>query len=118
MNLYMFDVDETLEVSGGLVKLSQLVNLRNQGHIIGLCGNWAVVTEYVVNWHLIISLVGPFKMSKYDFLKSVKKHVYVDKYIMVGNKNPFNAPVSDEEETLNASWEFVEEKNFKEGLPK
>ena len=44
MVVYAFDVDETLEVSKGPVKLSDLVKLREHGHIVGLCGNWAMVT--------------------------------------------------------------------------
>lgn len=39
MVVYAFDVDETLEVSKGPVKLSDLVTLREHGHIVGLCGN-------------------------------------------------------------------------------
>jgi hypothetical protein len=41
MVVYAFDVDETLEVSNGPVKLLDLAKLREQGHIVGLCGNWA-----------------------------------------------------------------------------
>jgi hypothetical protein len=37
--VYAFDVDETLEVSKGPVKLADLVTLREHGHIVGLCGN-------------------------------------------------------------------------------
>ncbi len=40
MAVYAFDVDDTLEVSEGPVKLSDLVDLREHGHIVGLCGNW------------------------------------------------------------------------------
>ena len=44
MRLYAFDVDDTLELSGGPVRLSDVVRLRRDGHIVGLCGNWAIVT--------------------------------------------------------------------------
>jgi len=39
MAVYAFDVDEPLEVSKGPPKLVDLVNLREHGHIVGLCGN-------------------------------------------------------------------------------
>jgi hypothetical protein len=38
MRVYAFDVDETLEVSTGPVQLFDLVQLREHGHIVGLCG--------------------------------------------------------------------------------
>ena len=44
MVVYAFDVDETLEISKGPVKMVDLVKLREHGHIVGLCGNWAMVT--------------------------------------------------------------------------
>ena len=53
MAVYAFDVDETLEVSKGPVKLVDLVKLREHGHIVGLCGNWAMVTLHCPDWHLI-----------------------------------------------------------------
>ena len=59
MVLYAFDVDETLEVSKGPVKLFDLVKLREHGHIVGLCGNWAMVTLHYPDWHHICSFVGP-----------------------------------------------------------
>ena len=59
MVVYAFDVDETLEVSKGPVKLFDLVKLREHGHIVGLCGNWAMVTLHCPDWHHICSFVGP-----------------------------------------------------------
>jgi len=43
MAIYAFDVDESLEVSKSLLKLVDLINLREHGHIVGLCtgiGRW------------------------------------------------------------------------------
>jgi len=114
MNIYMFDVDETLEVSGGPVKFNQLVSLREHGHILGLCGNWAMVTNYVQGWHTLFSLVSVFKGRKYEYLEMVKKHIPADRYIMVGNEFPSNAPYSDKGEAELAGWEFIHEKDFAE----
>ena len=50
MVVYAFDVDDTLEVSNGPVKLADLVKLREAGHIVGLCGNWAMVTQHRPGW--------------------------------------------------------------------
>jgi hypothetical protein len=37
MKLYAFDVDDTLEISNGPVRLADIQALRNSGHIVGLC---------------------------------------------------------------------------------
>ena len=117
MILYMFDVDETLEVSYGPVTLGQLMRLRNQGHIIGLCGNWGLFVNVVKNWHILISVLGAWPgMRKHEFLTHVKVLIPADRYIMIGNVNPSNAPYSDRDEALIAGWEFIEEKDFKDGL--
>ena len=64
MAVYAFDVDETLEVSQGPVKLSDLVKLREHGHIVGLCGNWGMVTLHCPDWHHICSFVGGHAASR------------------------------------------------------
>lgn len=115
--LYMFDVDETLEVSHGPIKLSQLVNLFNQGHIIGLCGNWGLFVNVVQDWHRVISVMGCWPgQRKHEFLREAKRIIPADRYIMIGNVNPSNAPYSDRDEAILARWEFIEEKDFLEGL--
>lgn len=69
--LYVFDVDETLEVSNGPVSVAALRALREQGHIVGLCGNWAVFVRALPDWHRIVSFIGPLQLSKADFLIQV-----------------------------------------------
>ena len=64
VKLYAFDVDETLELSGGPVRLADVVRLRKDGHIVGLCGNWAVVTRSWPEWFEFFSFVGPMLMTK------------------------------------------------------
>ena len=45
MNIYAFDVDDTLDVSGGPISVVSLGGLKSQGHIVGLNGNWAAVSS-------------------------------------------------------------------------
>ena len=47
MKIYAFDVDDTLEVSGGPISILSVGSLKPQGHIVGLNGNWAVVVQTV-----------------------------------------------------------------------
>ena len=51
MKIYAFDVDDTLEVSGGPVSIVSVGSLKAEGHIVGLNGNWAVVVQSVPLWH-------------------------------------------------------------------
>ena len=62
MNIYAFDVDDTLDVSGGPISVVSLGGLKSQGHIVGLNGNWAVVVQSVPLWHSIFSFIGPMEM--------------------------------------------------------
>ncbi len=59
MVLYAFDVDQTLWLSGGPIKLADLMGLRNSGHLLGLCGNFAAVTLRMPEWHYLFSFIGP-----------------------------------------------------------
>jgi len=84
MKIYAFDVDDTLDASGGPVSIMSVRSLRDQGHIVGLNGNWAVIVQAVPLWHRIFSFIGPMEMSKDSFLTQLKK-ILADDYIMVGN---------------------------------
>lgn len=67
MNIYAFDVDETLDVSAGPVSLASIDELKRGGDIVGLSGNWAVVVQTVPLWHRLFSFIGPMEMSKEIF---------------------------------------------------
>ena len=47
MKIYAFDVDDTLEVSGGPIRIGSIDDLKPHGDIRGLNGNWAVVVQTV-----------------------------------------------------------------------
>jgi len=69
MKVYAFDVDETLDISGGPIPLSRVAELRDAGHIVGICGNFAVVTLQVPTWASLFSFIGPMAMTKNVFEK-------------------------------------------------
>ena len=62
--VFAFDVDHTLEVSEGPVTVLALRELVAQGHVVGLCGNWAVFVRAVPDWHRVVSFLGPLGISK------------------------------------------------------
>ena len=78
MKIYAFDVDNTLDVSGGPVSIVSVGSLKPEGHILGLNGNWAVVVQSVPLWHRIFSFIGPMEMSKDIFLDQLRTYIRAD----------------------------------------
>lgn len=124
MIVYAFDVDETLEISAGPVTLQSLMDLRIQGHIVGLCGNWACMTLNVMGWHNLISFVNCVpeywvdgkRADKVDFLKLLKQHVRADDFVMVGNILGVSGASDDQGSAERAGWRFIKESDFAQGV--
>jgi hypothetical protein len=116
-NVYAFDVDETLEVSDGPVAIEALRTLRDEGHVVGLCGNWAVVVRAVPEWHRVVSFLGPFQAPKADFLVQLRLHIPAIDYVMVGN-DPRTGWGNSEDRAAaeEAGWRFIREVDFAAGV--
>ena len=115
MKIYAFDVDDTLEVAGGPVSIATVGDLRDQGHIIGLNGNWATVVQTVSLWHLLFSFIGPMEMSKDVFLNQLKTFIWADDYVMVGNIKGVSGASDDQGAASLAGWRFIKESDFATG---
>lgn len=115
MKIYAFDVDDTLDLSGGPVSIISVRSLRDQGHIVGLNGNWAVIVQTVPLWHRIFSFIGPMEMSKDTFLTQLKTYIRADDYIMVGNIKGVSGASDDEVAADLAGWRFIKESDFAAG---
>jgi hypothetical protein len=115
VKLYAFDVDETLEVSSGPVTIQQVQELRDQGNIVGLCGNWAMVTGKFAAWQLLFSFLGPVGLTKADFLNQLAHYVPADEYVMVGNDPAVKGASEDAEAARLAGWRFIREDDFAAG---
>ncbi|HET9883228.1 MAG TPA: hypothetical protein VFS84_06000 [Candidatus Binatia bacterium] len=115
MKIYAFDVDDTLEVAGGPVSIASVGNLREQGHIVGLNGNWAAVVQTVSVWHRIFSFVGPMEMPKDGFLNQLRTYIKADDYIMVGNIKGVSGASDDQGAANLAGWRFIKESDFASG---
>jgi hypothetical protein len=115
MKLYAFDVDDTLEVSGGPISIASVGDLRDQGHIVGINGNWAVVVKTVSMWHRIFSFIGPMEMSKDSFLNQLKAYIRAEDYIMVGNIKGVSGASDDQGAADLAGWRFIKESEFAAG---
>ena len=115
MKIYAFDVDDTLEVSGGPVSIVSVRGLRPEGHIVGLNGNWAVVVQSVPLWHRIFSFIGPMEMSKDIFLNQLRTYIPADDYVMVGNIKGVSGASDDAGAAKLARWRFIKESDFAAG---
>jgi uncharacterized SAM-dependent methyltransferase len=117
---YAFDFDETLEASGGPVTLKSLMDLRIEGHIVGLCGNWGGFVQRVPGWQHLISffasdcgyLIPDFKAA---YLRRLKQYVTADDYIMVGNELGVTGASDDKGSAERAGWRFIREDAFAAG---
>ena len=114
--LYAFDVDDTLEVSDGPVTVAALRALVDHGHIVGLCGNWAVFVRAIPDWHRVVSFLGPFHVTKADFLVQLRLHVPASDYVMVGNDpSTGRGSSADRAAAEQAGWRFILEASFAAG---
>lgn len=116
MKIYAFDVDETLEVSAGPITFQILADLYKEGHILGLCGNYAMVTRFVDNWHRLFSFIGPMEMTKEAFLLQLRNYVPCEEVVMVGNIKGVTGRSDDEGAAKRAGIRFIKEQDFADGV--
>ena len=117
MRIYAFDVDHTLELSDGPVPLGAIVDLRRTSSaIVGLCGNWGIVTRRVSRWYEIFSFVGPMDIPKADMLRQIRIHCPADDYVMVGNDPRLYGNSDDIAAAAEAGWRFIREYDFAAGM--
>lgn len=111
----LFDVDETLCVSAGPISLESLLELRQQGHVVGLCGNWAVFCQRVSGWQNLVSFMN-LGLLKETCLGQLKTYIPADDYVMVGNILGVSGASDDQGAAQRAGWRFIKETDFAEGV--
>lgn len=122
LRVYAFDVDETLEISNGPVTLKMLQELRDQGHIIGICGNWAGFCHCVHGWWNLVSFINAGTPNKESHLADLKRWIPADDFIMVGNVfgrvNSLGVKCGsyDDVAARAAGWRFILEDDFAKGV--
>src|SRR5437773_8386089 len=104
MKVYAFDVDHTLELSAGPVRFADVVRLREDGHIVGICGNWGAVTRFVGGWHNLFSFIGPIGSTKADMLVQLATYIPAEEHIMVGNDPSVFGQSADSDTAAQAGW--------------
>jgi len=111
--LYAFDVDETLEISGGPIKINQMLQLRNDGNIVGICGNWAVFVRAVNGWQNLIAFLSIG--DKAEFMKHLALYIPAEEFVMVGNVLGVSGSSDDAGAADAAGWRFIKESDFAAG---
>lgn len=114
--VFSFDVDETLEISAGPVTLQSMMDLRAQGHIVGICGNWAAFVQRVPGWQHLVSFINAGAPNKEIHLQQIKMYVPADDYVMVGNRLGVTGASDDEGAAQRAGWRFILERDFAAGV--
>lgn len=116
MKIYAFDVDETLECSGGPIGIHLLEELRAQGHLVGYCGNWALaVQQWYITTRENITFMGPMGTTKDLMLAQIKRYIQAEEYVMVGNILGVSGHSDDKGAAALAGWRFIQEANFAKG---
>lgn len=126
--VYAFDVDDCLSFNGakypGAVSLNDVMKLRNQGIITGICGNYNAIIPFLKDWYQYFSFFGPYwpgitklnrTSNKNKQLSQLKELIRAEKYVMVGNKrgDPLANPGSqDDVQARLAGWEFKPQDTF------
>jgi len=126
------DVDDTLAIQGiphpGPVQLYRIIELRNQGNVVGVCGNFINLFKYYPDWWKIFSFYGPAELTgtsllahhqfkHFDLIRRAKA-LKANRYVMVGNRagDPKVRPGSqDDLQAKLAKWEFISETDFAQG---
>lgn len=117
MKIYAFDVDETLEISGGPVTLWSIDVLRVEGHVVGLCGNWPLALLKIENCCERFSFFGG-PLGKAGFLRALQGASPSLEVVMVGN-DPSRAPCwsfDDAAAAREADVRFIDEEAFAKGM--
>lgn len=129
--IYAFDVDDTLALQGapfpGPVTINDIVRLRGERVITGICGNFQILFRYFPDWYQYFSFYGPTKLIsprpaaheyKHLQLMDIREDLQAEKYVMVGNKrgDPKVRPGSqDDVQAKLAQWTFISETDFARG---
>lgn len=116
VKVYAFDVDETLVVSSGPVTLEAMMALRVEGHIVGLCGNWAAFCQRVNGWQHLVSFMNAGSPDKETHLEQIKRYIPADDFVMVGNIKGVSGVSDDQGAAKRAGWRFIKESDFAAGV--
>lgn len=117
MKVYAFDVDDTLELSGGPVTMVSVLELKQNGALVGLCGNFVPVANALGALRINdpFSFVWLMDIPKEFFLRALRGVFPAEDYVMVGNILGVTGGSDDQGAAQRAGWRFISERDFAEG---
>ena len=95
--------------------LRAMEELREQGHIVGVCGNMHVFCS-LPDWHRRISFLGQSFLPKDVFLHGLKINIQAEDHVMVGNILGVSGASDDKGAAERAGWRFIRESDFAAGV--
>lgn len=111
---YVFNVNDTVEIAGGRIRVDDLYWLASSGHIVGVCGNVTLFTTSVPDWHKFISFLGPFAgVTTANFLRQLRLMIPADDYVMVSCVS--GGVCDDVGAAQDAGWRFIPDAGFVSG---
>jgi len=96
-----FDVDGTLEISGGKVPAMHLLDLKSVGFVVGVVGNWELAIRHIKGLDFYQAGIP----SKADILRAIGAGKVFRLY--VGDLE------SDRHEAERAGWNFIFVSDYK-----
>src|SRR5712692_52256 len=118
--MYAFDADDTLSVAAkpGPVGIADIIELKQQGNIVGVVGDWRTLVQRFPAWHQVFSFIGPVAIVRIKpaYLEELRKAITATEYIMFGNvENNQTRGMSDDWAARSAGWRFIEAYSFSRG---
>jgi len=98
-----FDVDGTLNISGGPIPATHLLNLQRCGLVIGVLGNWRRAFDSIKGLDFYQAGIP----SKAEILKALGTNKAFKLYVADTD--------ADREEALKAGWNFIYAKDYRYG---
>lgn len=119
MIVWCFDVDETLSVGRppGPIDIIELLKLRKDGHIVGICGNWGQFVKSVKSWGMYVDFITPIAGShdKRPYLEALRVGIDADDYVLVGNIGGVSGSTDEKQIAEDTGWRFIKESDFAAG---
>ena len=92
-----------------------MVKLAQDGHIVGLIGNWGVFVQQVGGWQRLVSFFN-LGVPKAEYMVHFARYVPAEEYVMVGNILGVSGSSDDQGEAARAGWRFIREADFAAGI--
>lgn len=113
-----FSVEKTLRCGWGPIREEVLLDLRAEGHVVGIIGNWGKFCRSIRGWQDYVSFLS-IGLSKEVWMCHFKEVLPIyDRYVLVGNTHK-KAPGTNDDYAVaqKAGWDFINSWDFRDIVP-